>query len=329
MVTRGSSRGLWEVSAVALSRLSIAAKLYAIFALLATVTVAIALVAVTSARRHVALTDEFQSSFDGARQLERINALIYAVTLDSRALAHAPDADAGRSMAARLIANNDRLGDAVTELGWEIRPQERAAFDLFAVRIKNFQESRRDLVRRTGTPSDMRDGAQDEAARAALHRDIEQMSQAYSQRSKNLYASIDRGVDESAWMLAGLALLLLLLALTGAIVVWRSCIRPLGRLTKITEQVADGQAGIAVPYRDRRDEIGELAGSIAIFQAAMRHNEELNKTVRGDADARARRQDDIAAQIAGFSAEIEQTLRSLLQLSDHVRGGSGEIAAAV
>ena len=41
--------------------LSIAAKLYAIFALLATATVGLALVAVVSARHHATLTDEFES----------------------------------------------------------------------------------------------------------------------------------------------------------------------------------------------------------------------------------------------------------------------------
>ena len=43
-----------------LPKLSIAAKLYAIFALLATVTVALAGVAILNARRHVALTREFK-----------------------------------------------------------------------------------------------------------------------------------------------------------------------------------------------------------------------------------------------------------------------------
>ena len=57
-----------------LPRLSIAAKLYAIFALLATVTVALAVVAIVNAHRHAALTDEFESAFVGAENVERINA---------------------------------------------------------------------------------------------------------------------------------------------------------------------------------------------------------------------------------------------------------------
>src|SRR5687767_5996953 len=72
--------------AVAFRRLKIATKLYAIFALLATVTLAIAVVAVLNARRHAVLTDEFRATYDGARQLERINSLIYAVVMESRGL---------------------------------------------------------------------------------------------------------------------------------------------------------------------------------------------------------------------------------------------------
>ena len=71
---------------MAFPRLTIAVKLYAIFALLATVTLVLAVVAVANARRHSALTDAFRASFDGARQIERVNALIYAVVMESRGI---------------------------------------------------------------------------------------------------------------------------------------------------------------------------------------------------------------------------------------------------
>jgi methyl-accepting chemotaxis protein len=61
---------------VKLPNLSIAKKLYLIFTLLATVTVALAAVAVSNARRHAALTDEFRSAFIGAMNVELVNGLI-------------------------------------------------------------------------------------------------------------------------------------------------------------------------------------------------------------------------------------------------------------
>jgi methyl-accepting chemotaxis protein len=46
---------------VNLPKLSIAARLYAIFALMALTTVALSMLAVSKARFHAALTDEFES----------------------------------------------------------------------------------------------------------------------------------------------------------------------------------------------------------------------------------------------------------------------------
>lgn len=312
-------------------RFLIATKLYAIFALLAIVTVVIAVVAVINARRHSAMTEEFRASFDSGRQLERVNALIYAVVMESRALIHATDAADAKPIAARLITYNDRLGDAVTELQWEIKPADRQDFDLFAQRIKDFQEFRRGLAQRgiEINPAAAREWGEYDSDRAMLSRDIEQMVQTYTQRSKRLYAVIDGEVNTLALTLSALAVLLLLLAATGTAIVWRSCIRPLKAITRVTEQVAAGQSDVVVPYRGRRDEIGALATSIGIFQAAMQHNKELNRTVRDDADARKNRQDQISAEIEAFSADVEGTLRELMNMSGRAKVAATELGKAV
>ena len=69
-----------------LPKLSIAAKLYAIFALMATTTIALSVVAVTAARHHAALTDEFQTANAGTWNVERVNGLIYAVVIDRKSV---------------------------------------------------------------------------------------------------------------------------------------------------------------------------------------------------------------------------------------------------
>ena len=59
-----------------LPRLSTATKLYAIFALLAIATVALAAVAVINARHHDVLTQEFEAASHGAKHIERLNGLL-------------------------------------------------------------------------------------------------------------------------------------------------------------------------------------------------------------------------------------------------------------
>ncbi len=131
-----------------------------------------------------------------------------------------------------------------------------------------------------------------------------------------------------AWPLGAMAVLLLLLAASGAAVVGRTCAR-LFAITRVTGQLADGQIDVAIPHRGRRDEIGALAASIAVFQSAMRSNKDLNQTVREDADARRQRQDQIAAEIAAFSADVEVTLRELMKMSGRAKKAATELAQAV
>ena len=84
-----------------LPHFSIATKLYAIFALLATVTVALAAVAVVNSRQHAALTGEFESAFLGALNVERVKALLDAVEMESRGIYASPDAAGAKTFGGR------------------------------------------------------------------------------------------------------------------------------------------------------------------------------------------------------------------------------------
>ena len=92
---------------------------------------------------------------------------------------------------------------------------------------------------------------------------------------------IDAGIDFTAWLMSVLGALAVLLAAVGALIIRRAVARPLAEITRVTEQVAEGDA-VAVPYGTRRDEIGALARSISVFQHAMHHNKELNRTMAAE-----------------------------------------------
>ena len=61
-------------------------RLCAIFALMAATTVALSVFAVSNARFHAALTEEFESANAGSWNVERINGLIYATVMDTRGI---------------------------------------------------------------------------------------------------------------------------------------------------------------------------------------------------------------------------------------------------
>ncbi len=278
---------------VNLPKFSIATKLYAIFALLATGTVILALVTVVNTRRQAALTADFGSAYQGAQFVERINGLIYAVRMEARGIYFSPDNAAARTfnIATNLIQYNDRIGDVLTEWQWVLSPADTAQFEALSARIKQLQEFNRNLVGRAG--ADGVDAVRQRGAFednhdiiSALNKDLESFGQLYSHRAKRAHAMIDEGTAMASLLTSVLGGLAILLAGAGAFLIWRAVARPLAEITRVTEAVAEGKA-VMIPYGSRRDEIGGLARSIAVFQHAMHHNKDLNRTVLQDTEARA------------------------------------------
>jgi methyl-accepting chemotaxis protein len=315
------------------AKLSIAAKLYVIFALLATMTAALAAVAIFNSSRNVALTNEFESAFIGAENVERINSLIYAVVMESRGIYMSPDIATAKKFAEGLTRFNDQIGGVME--GWErsVRPEDADVFAQFAARVKKFQEFRRELVRR-GTeisPASGREWGDNDAnrtVRTALTNDLDVLGRLYASRSRQIYSQIESGMETSALEMMVLGTAALMLAMFGALVIQRSIARPLAAVTRVTEAVAGGDATLAVPFRDRPDEIGALARSIAVFQDAMRRNVELNKTVLAEAEGKVQRQEQIAADAARFGTNIEASLSRLDRLFQQMLSASMLLADA-
>ena len=93
-----------------LPSLSIAAKLYTIFALLATATIALAIMAILNSRQNSALTDDFERAFLGAQNVERVNGLIYAVVMESRGIYMSPDIPTAKKYSPGLLKFNEQIG---------------------------------------------------------------------------------------------------------------------------------------------------------------------------------------------------------------------------
>jgi methyl-accepting chemotaxis protein len=66
------------------SRLSLAARLYSIFALFAVLTAAATVLSDYNSRRNAAITEAIETANLAALNVERVNSLIYAVVMESR-----------------------------------------------------------------------------------------------------------------------------------------------------------------------------------------------------------------------------------------------------
>src|SRR5215813_13940927 len=299
-----------------LPNLSIGAKLYGIFALLAAATAALAGIAVINARDHAALTSEYETSLVGTQNVERVNGLIYAVVMESRGIYMSPDIPSAKRFGDLLLKFNDRIAQVVQEWRAKVRADDAEKFQEFSKRIHQFIEFRKELVR-LGTevaPAKGREWGDNEAnrsVRTALNKDLEALAALYDARTKRIYVELQERLYSFAWLLTALAVASVSLAAVGTVIIRRSVTNPLTEITRVTEAVAGGTAAVSVPYGERRDEIGALARSIAVFQGAMQRNVELNRAVSDEAAARARRQQEVAAEIAHFGSEVEHTVTEL------------------
>jgi methyl-accepting chemotaxis protein len=316
-----------------LPKLSIAAKLYIIFAFLALASLALAGIAVVNARHQAAMTAEYETSLVGTQNVERVNGLIYAVVMESRGVYMSPDIATAKKYGAGLLAFNDQIAKVVADWKRKVHPEDAADFETFSARIAQFIKFRQELVRLGSevSPAKGREWGDNDAnrtVRTALNKDLEKLAANYDARTRRIYADLEERLHATVWILSALALVALAMAGIGVLIIWRSVTRPLGAITRVTEAVASGDNAINVPYRERQDEVGALARSIGVFQDAMRRNVELGDTVRRDAEAREKRQEKVTAEIARFGSQIEQTIADLVTVSTQMLAASSHLSNA-
>jgi methyl-accepting chemotaxis protein len=318
---------------VRLSHLSIATKLYAICALLATLTIALAAIVAWNGHRHASLIAEFESAFRGGQQVGRINGLIYAVLMETRGIYLAADDAAAKDHAAGLAGFTNQFDGVMQDWERHVRSDDAEHFRELSGRVRIFREYRGKLaaqVSQDGLKAARQWAQFDDhvTTHDVLSRDLRELSAIYARRADQTYKEVERLTQQSEWLMSVLGLLAVLLAGAGIYTIRRFVARPLTRIARLTERVAAGQLQETVPYVRRRDEVGALARSIEVFQDTMRRNEMLARTVREEGEDRTRRQEVRAAEITRFGAEIETTLAELLAISNRMRTASGALTTA-
>ncbi len=290
------------------SRLSIATKLYAIFALFALLTAAITALSDFNTRRGTELTDAIETASLAALNVERVNSLVYAVVMESRGIYMSTEAAAVKKYGDGLLKFNDQIVGVVKN--WEsiVQADDAQQFAVFKKRIEQFIEFRKELVRRGveighAAGREWGDNDANRTVRSALNKDLEALSKVYAERSKRIaeQTAVNRQLSFLLTCLGGLALILVG---AGVLIISRSVARPLSAITTTIKRVAEGAEDVDVPHTDRTDEIGALAHAIQIFQEAMDRNRNLNSQVLQDSRAREERARHIEASVEAFRGAI-------------------------
>jgi methyl-accepting chemotaxis protein len=296
-------------------RFTLAAKLYAIFALFALLTAAIAMLSDYNSRRSAELTDAIETANAAALNVERVNSLVYAVVMESRGIYMSTDPKVVRKFGDGLLKFNEQILDVVK--GWEgiVRADDAAQFATFKKRIEQFVDFRKELVRRgveinAAAGREWGDNDANRSVRSALNKDLEALSKVYSARAKQIAQETEtnRTLSFVLTCLGGVALALVVI---GIVIIARSIARPLAAITATIAQVADGAESVVVPHADRADEIGALARAIEVFQDAMGRNRNLASQVSQESAAREERARHIERSVEEFRGAVGAIMRGL------------------
>jgi len=92
----------------------------------------------------------------------------------------------------------------------------------------------------------------------------------------------------------------------------RSIGAPIRSITGTMNQLAGGNMSVAIPFADRRDEVGNMARAVEVFAQNMRRNQELQAEAAREQAAREQRASEIARLAQSFDRDIEAILRALV-----------------
>src|ERR1700761_3075217 len=226
------------------SRLSLAARLYSIFGLFALLTAAIAVLSDYNAHRGAELTHAIETANLAALNVQRVNALVYAVVMESRGVYMSSDAPTVRKYGEGLLTFNGHILGVVDKWQAIVQADDAQQFATFKKRIAQFVEFRAELVRRANeiSPAAGREWGDNDAnrsVRSALNKDLEELSKVYTERGRRIEEDTETNRELSV-VLTGLGAFELLLVAVGVVIISRSVARPLSLITRTIRQVATG-----------------------------------------------------------------------------------------
>lgn len=299
------------------TRHSIAAKLYAIFALFALLTAAITWLSDYNSRRAAELTKSIETANLAALNVQLVNGLVYAVVMESRGVYMSTEPAVVKRYGDGLLKFNADILKVVDKWQAIVQADDAQQFATFKKRIEQFVEFRKELVRRANeiSPAAGREWGDNDAnrsVRSALNKDLDELSKVYLERGRKIGEDTETNRKLSL-VLTGLGGVMLLLVAAGVVIIARSVARPLSQITETIRQVATGTENVEVPHAGRADEIGELARAIGVFQHAMGRNRDLNAQVSQDSEVREARARHIETAVEEFRTAIGGVMRTVTE----------------
>ena len=291
------------------SRLSIGQRLNSIFVVLGAVTILLSAVAGWSIYTLGQLSLRVESAENGRFALKAIDGLIYRTVMESRGIYMSSKPDVLERFAKGQDAALKDIDGVVERWRKTVTDDVREDFERVAKGVKVFNDFRYELSRigrEKGNEAArvVGDAEPTRIARQALNKEMDALAKRYDQLRGDLGNAVEAVYARMLFFIAFGVVSSLATIVVGMLIVARTVVRPLERLSGVMGRVVDGETAIEVAYTDRGDEVGRMARSLDVFRKAM-----AERALFADKDNRQRqereaRQQAIEEQIARFREAV-------------------------
>ena len=316
----------------AFRNLKIGAKIYAIVGLLSLVAAVISWRGIEALRTYRTEVQEMRLASDRAAHGLQVNALIYAVVMDTRGtfMSHTPDEM--EKYAKPLLANLHKTDDLMKEWQALLPPDRAHSLDAASANVKDFITFRTETVRlardvgvdpaRAYSDNDANRGNRQQLGQA-----IERLAASNQQEIAEIGKRLDDSYAGNLAELIGIAAVGIVAGLLlSFLVTARAITRPLAALTSVMRALAMGNFDVAVPGADRTDELGDMAAAVKVFQDNGIAAARLAQLSADDQAARTKRTAVLEALTATFESHIEQVVGAVSTASAQLTGTSKQMA---
>lgn len=297
-------------------------KLFGLLGALGLVSIAVAIVSVSTLRTFNGSIEDVKSASVRALYSERLNRLVTDVVMEARGIYGAKDTADARKFADGLttgLANIDALLNRWQSL---VPERDRAVFDAVVRDAASFKTFRTETARLAIETSPQAAGVQgnneaNRANRKAFQTSIDALTQRSQAEVEAVDASTDALYEQRLWLLISLAFGGTIAALVvGALFGHRQIARPLQIVTKAIQTLANGDYALP-PLRQSRDEIGDISLSMQVFARAMRDADKLRVEHAENEQALAQQRriemHDLADRFEGSVGQLVQHLSTAAQ----------------
>ncbi len=331
-----------------MEHLPISRKIYAIVALLVVLTLVVGGIGLYTMQRYNDKAAQMVNSSARAMLGEQTNALVLSAVSDSRGIYMSADSAAAKKFADPLLATLGKITEKVSAQKALLPAGEAGTLDALATKVQEFVTFRTELARlsQEATVAEARAYGDNDANR----NNRKQLNDLIVANASATAADIskDKKQMEHMYRLALIAIGIAvvagsIIAVTLASYVAKTgIIRPLDTIRLSMRELADGKLEVEIPGENRRDEVGAMAGTVAIFKRNALEKREMDAAAVREQQAKELRQrrvdvllkefnvnaSGVVSNVSAASTELSLTAEQMSNVARQTSNQSNQVATA-